>query len=133
MRFLACRSAPMPESLLRELGQVFPGITDIEGYGLSEGGPVTALLPRWGVRRHGSIGLPLPGIETRLVAGDGVTDLGPGAVGELWVRSSMNAAGYHNLPEVTARKFTPDGWLRTGDLVRFDEDGFFFVGRADLV
>ena len=61
-----------------------------------------------------------------------MTDLGPDEVGELWVRSPGNALGYHKLPEVTAARFDADGWLRTGDLMKADRDGYyFFLGRRD--
>lgn len=131
IRFLLCGSAPMPKSLLEELDQALPGAPVIEGYGLTEGGPVISINPRFGERRIGSIGLPLPGVDVRIVASDG-SRADPTDAGELWAKNPGNAAGFHNLPEVTARRYTPDGYLRTGDLVRQDEDGFlYFVGRLD--
>lgn len=131
MRFLTVGSAPMPESLLNELANALPGVAVIEGYGLTESGPVLTLQPRWGVRRQGSIGLPLPDVEVRLVGADG-HDVEVGEVGELWARHESNALGYHNLPEATLERFTDDGWMRSGDLVRADDDGFiYFCGRID--
>jgi acyl-CoA synthetase (AMP-forming)/AMP-acid ligase II len=63
---------------------------------------------------------------------DGVTELGDDEIGELWVRTPGNARGYYRQPELTAERFTPDGWLRTGDLARRDADGYYyFVGRTD--
>ena len=131
LRFIACGSAPMPEPLLAELEEVFPGIQVLEGYGLTECGPVATIVPRWGIKKRGSIGLALPGFEMRVV-GDQGQDVGVDEVGELWMRSECMCVGYHNRPDATAERFRPDGWLSTGDLVRRDAEGwFFFMGRAD--
>ncbi len=103
-----------------------------ESYGLTEGGVVTET-PRWGIRRHGSAGLPLPGCEIRLcVPGRPDERVDPGQVGELTVRNPGVAKGYYKLPDLTKQRFTGDGWLRTGDLVKQDEDGYvYIVGRTD--
>jgi long-chain acyl-CoA synthetase len=132
IRFAACGSAPVPAELMRQLGETFPGAAIVESYGLTEGGPVVAVSPRWGIRKPNSTGLLLPDVEARIVAEDGQSELGPDQVGELWVRGPGNALGYHKLPEVTAARFTPDGWLRTGDLMKVDSDGYYyFLGRRD--
>lgn len=131
IRFTLCGSAPMIPEILEEMQQVFDGVTVIEGYGLSESGPVLCMLPRWGVRKTGSIGLPLPGQELRIVGDDG-EDVSVGTPGELWSRGPYNCTGYHNRPDLSAEKFTADGWFRTGDMVSTDEDGFlYFRGRVD--
>src|SRR5690606_8206061 len=130
MRFLTVGSAPMPEVLLDELAQALPGVDVSTGDGLTESGPVLTLQPRWGGHRSGSIGLALPGTEIRVVGDDG-REVPDGEVGELWARTESNALGYHNLPDATAKRFA-DGWMRSGDLVRRDADGFlFFAGRSD--
>ncbi len=132
IRYLACGSAPVPAELIRQLETTFGGADVVESYGLTEGGPVVACLPRWGIRKLGSTGLLLPDVQAKIMASDGQTELRPDEVGELWVKGPGNTIGYHNLPEVTAAKLTPDGWLRTGDLMRVDADGYyFFMGRAD--
>lgn len=132
IRFAACGSAPVPAELMLRLGETFPGAAIVESYGLTEGGPVVAVSPRWGIRKPNSTGLLLPDVEGKIVVDDGLTELGPEQVGELWVRSPGNALGYHKLPEVTAARFTPDGWLRTGDLMKVDSDGYYyFLGRRD--
>ncbi|MFN2514243.1 MAG: class I adenylate-forming enzyme family protein, partial [Pyrinomonadaceae bacterium] len=119
------------EELLTEFQQVFPNATMAESYGLTEGGPVPVVPSRWGLKRRGSCGQEFPGCDVRIVGADGVTDLGPNQVGEFITRNSGLAKGYWKLPEVTAEKFR-DGWLYTGDLMRRDEDGFYyFVGRKD--
>jgi long-chain acyl-CoA synthetase len=130
LRWAACGSSMVPPDLLREFAETFyAGIS--EGYGLTEGGPVVFESPRFGPRKTGSAGLPLPGCEVRVVKGDG-QDAGVGQVGELWTRNPGLSRGYYKAPEVTAQKFDAEGWLHTGDLVRFDEDGFYYIlGRVD--
>ncbi|OJF18263.1 MAG: hypothetical protein A6D91_06745 [Bacillaceae bacterium G1] len=104
-----------------------------KAYGLTEGGPQVLVSPRKGVRKQGSAGLPIPGCQVRIVSTDGQErDLPAGEVGELWVKNPGVAKGYWNLPEVTKERITPDGWLKTGDLARLDEDGYgYIVGRKD--
>jgi acyl-CoA synthetase (AMP-forming)/AMP-acid ligase II len=130
LRFAICGSAEVPDSLLKEFQRVF-GVAIAEGYGLTEGGPVPLANVRCSLKKRGSCGRLVPGSEVKIVAEDGVTELGPGQVGELVVRNPGLAKGYWKLPEATAQKFR-DGWLYTGDLMRFDEDGYYyFVGRKD--
>lgn len=130
LRFAKCGSAEVPEELLLAFGRVF-GALLVEGYGLTEGGPVPLANTRAGPWRTGSCGKPLPRAEVKLVADDGITEVGPHQVGELVTRNPGLARGYWNLPEETTTKFR-DGWLHTGDLMRRDEDGFYyFVGRRD--
>ena len=130
LRWAACGSATVPPDLLREFRETFhAGIS--EGYGLTEGGPVVFQSPRFGPRKTGSAGLPLPGCEVRVVKGDG-QDAGVAEVGELWTRNPGVAKGYYKAPEVTAGKFDVEGWLHTGDLVRFDQDAYYYIlGRMD--
>ncbi|HZI94001.1 MAG TPA: long-chain-fatty-acid--CoA ligase [Patescibacteria group bacterium] len=100
-----------------------------EGYGLSEASPVVAINPPVGVRKPGSIGLPLPGLRIRLLDTEGRA-VEKGGTGELLVRGPNVMKGYFRRPEETARVLA-DGWLHTGDLVRMDEDGYLFVmGRS---
>ncbi|QOR70491.1 acyl--CoA ligase [Ruania alkalisoli] len=138
LRFVICGSAPLSDAL----GQRFAaglGVPVIEAYGLTEGGPQVLMNPRTDSPRYGRAGLPLPGCEVRVLDPDLPTaqlaqarDLPVGEVGELWVRNSGVTAGYHRLPEVTAERISPDGWLRTGDLAAADADGYLRVlGRAD--
>jgi acyl-CoA synthetase (AMP-forming)/AMP-acid ligase II len=136
LRFVACGSAPVTRELLEQLESVVPGVIVMEGYGLTEAGPVVTESPRFGVRRLGSIGLPLPGVQVRLrrMGGERVDgeDAYVGEVGEILVRSPGVAIGYHGNPEQFAARVTTDGWLRTGDLAHADADGFlYFHGRMD--
>jgi acyl-CoA synthetase (AMP-forming)/AMP-acid ligase II len=131
LRFVACGSAPVTRELLEWLQSVIPGVVVLEGYGLTEGGPVVTESPRFGLRRLGSIGLPLPGVQVILRRVDGA-EADVGEVGEILVRSPGVAVGYHGKPEQFAARITADGWLRTGDLAHADADGFlYFHGRID--
>jgi long-chain acyl-CoA synthetase len=131
LRYATAGSADVPEDLLAEFERVF-GAAIGEGYGLTEGGPVTMTAPRWGIRKPGSIGPALPGCEVRLVDPDDPgREVAVGETGEMATRNPGVAIGYYKLPEVTAQKIR-DGWLYTGDLMRRDQDGYYyFVGRKD--
>ena len=106
------------------------GGTLVEGYGLSECSPVLMANPVAPNRRAGTVGLPLPATEARVVDPDEPTrDVAPGAAGELVVRGPQIFSGYWNKPEDTAAVFVADPaggtpWFRTGDIVQIDADGF---------
>lgn len=124
----ACISgaAPLPV----EVQEGFERITRarlVEGYGLTEAGPVTHANPLGDPYHHGFIGLPLPSTDAKVV--DMATGVASpaGAIGELLVRGPQIMQGYWNRPIDTAEALLPDGWLRTGDLARMDADGFFQV------
>lgn len=131
IELLMCGSAPVPEELMNAIIERFR-CEVVETYGLTEGG-ANVITPRWGIKKIGSTGLPAPDVEIRVVdPADPSRDVAPREVGELWSRCPANALGYYKQPEVTAERFTSDGWLRTGDLVRRDEQGYvYFVGRKD--
>jgi len=118
--------APLPPEVARRFSEVTGGVV-VEGYGLSEASPVTHVNPLDGRARDGSIGLPLPSTEVRLVDPDTGQDVGPGEIGEILIRGPQVMRGYWKRPEETAAVLTPDGWLRTGDLAVMDEDGFFRI------
>jgi len=99
----------------------------VEGYGLSECSPVLMANPVAPNRRAGTVGLPLPGTEVRVVDPDEPTrDVEPGQPGELLVRGPQVFSGYWKKPEATAEVFV-DGWFRTGDIVSIDDDGFVTI------
>ncbi len=109
------------------------GLSIAEGYGLTEASPVVASAA--GVNhKRGSIGVPLPGVEVRLVDSEG-DDALVGDAGEVWVRGPNVFDGYWEDPVATANAVTADGWLRTGDIAVVDDDGcLFLVDRAkDLI
>jgi long-chain acyl-CoA synthetase len=94
-----------------------------------------ATFNRYDRRKPGSIGVPVDGVELRLVRGDDGDELaGPGEVGEIAIRGHNVMKGYRNRPEATASAIR-DGWFRTGDLARADEDGFYYIvdRKKDLI
>jgi long-chain acyl-CoA synthetase len=98
----------------------------VEGYGLTEASPVTHANPISGRRKPGSIGLPLPNTEAKIVDLHSGADLPPGKAGELLIRGPQVMKGYWKRRDDTDRVII-DGWLRTGDVARMDEDGYFYI------
>jgi long-chain acyl-CoA synthetase len=124
----ACLSGAAPLPI--EVQESFERITRarlVEGYGLTEAGPVTHVNPIAGAHRHGFIGMPLPSTEAKIVDAASGEDVPPGQIGELLIRGPQLMQGYWNRPDETAEVLTAEGWLRTGDLARMDADGFFQV------
>ena len=128
VRFAVCGAAPASADLLSRFEQRY-GFPLVEAYGLSEGTCGSATNPVSGVRKPGTVGLPFPGQEIRIVGVDG--DPHPqGAPREGGVRRANVMRGYLGRPEETAA-VVKDGWLHTGDVGRLDEDGYLtIVGRS---
>jgi long-chain acyl-CoA synthetase len=107
----------------------------VEGYGLSETSPVTHANPIDGARVAGSIGLPLPSTDAKILALDGEAELGPGEEGELAVAGPQVMRGYWRREEESRAVFTSDGYFRTGDVARRNAEGFFFIvdRKKDLI
>ncbi len=120
-------SAPLPV----EVQETFEKLTKgrlVEGYGLTEASPVTHANPLNDVRKVGSIGVPLPSTEARLVdLIHGRDPVPAGQIGELAVRGPQVMMGYWANPEATRQVITPDGWLLTGDVAQMDEEGYFRI------
>ena len=129
VRFLITGGAPVPEPLIR--AYLERDLTLLQGYGLSEAAPVALLLqPEAALSKVGSAGTPPLFVDTKIAGPDGA-DVGTRQAGELLVRGPNVMAGYWHRPEETAAVLTPDGWLRTGDVARPDEDGYIWiVGRV---
>ncbi len=126
IRYCLSGSAPLPREVQEQFERVTGGRV-IEGYGLTEASPVTHANPVEGERRAGSIGLPLPETDQRIVDPvSGVPVAAAGEVGELVVRGPQVMLGYYRAPEETARTVR-DGWLFTGDLARIDAEGYAYV------
>lgn len=130
----ACISGSAP--LLRETKEKFEALTGgvvFEGFGLSEAPTATHCNPLLGVNKTGSVGMPLPDVECKIISlDDGVTALPPGEVGEIVIRGPQVMKGYHNMPTETANTLRDLGdggapWLFTGDIGRMDEDGYFYI------
>lgn len=132
----ACISAAAP--LPVEVQEKFEEITGgklVEGYGLSETSPSTHCNPFYGERVNGSIGLPLPGTDAKIMDLEtGSVEMPVGEVGELCVKGPQVMQGYWNMPEETAQALR-GGWFYTGDMARMDEKGFFYIvdRKKDLV
>jgi long-chain acyl-CoA synthetase len=134
IRYCLSGSAPLPVDVARRF-EALTGAKLIEGYGLSESSPATHANPVEGERRAGSIGIPLPDTDQRVVAlDDPGRVLGPDEAGELEVRGPQVMLEYYRQPEETAGVLR-DGWLRTGDVARIDADGFAYIldRKKDLV
>ncbi len=126
--------APLDQQVAKDFAERTGAIV-VEGFGLSEASPVTHAGPLDGTARPGTIGLPLPDTDARIVdPQDGLRDVPRGEVGELIIRGPQVMSGYWNDPEATARTIR-DGWLYTGDLATEDADGFFRVvdRKKDLI
>jgi long-chain acyl-CoA synthetase len=117
--------AAMPVEIMRTFEERF-GTQVLEGYGLSETSPVASFNRRDRERRPGSIGLPLEGVQMRLVGEDGGA-VADGEVGEIAIRGHNVMKGYWRRPDATAEVLDADGWFRTGDIGRVDADGYFFI------
>jgi len=120
-------SAPLPVEVIKNFEER-TGAIIVEGYGLTESSPVTHVNPfAKDKRKVGSIGLPIPDTECRIVDLDeGKTDMPVGEPGELLIRGPQIMQGYRNRPDETA-KTLEDGWLHTGDIATMDEEGYFYI------
>jgi long-chain acyl-CoA synthetase len=128
----ACISGSAP--LMRETKEKFEELTGgavFEGYGLSEAPTATHCNPLAGVNKTGSIGMPLPDVDCRIISlDDGETEMAVGEIGEIVLQGPQVMKGYHNMPTETAnslREWNGGTWLYTGDIARMDEDGYFYI------
>lgn len=119
-------SAPLPAEVLKQFNET-SGTKVAEGFGLSEASPVTHRNPINGLQKAGSIGIPIPNTDARIVdAATGTAEMTVGEVGELIVKGPQVMKGYWNLPEETEHALR-NGWLYTGDLAKMDSDGYFYI------
>ncbi len=128
IKYCLSGAAGLPAEVARRFEELTGGRV-AEGYGLTEAGPLVAANPIWegGVRKPGSIGIPVSGTDVRIVDLEtGTRDLPPGEAGELIVRGPQIMAGFWNAPDDTAGALR-GGWLYTGDVARADTDGFLFI------
>ncbi|GAW93343.1 long-chain-fatty-acid--CoA ligase [Calderihabitans maritimus] len=127
-------SAPLPVQVQRQFEELTGGML-VEGYGLSEASPVTHCNPIIGKRKYGSIGLPFPDTEVKIMDVEtGTKELSPGQEGELVIKGPQVMKGYWNNPEETAVVLR-EGWLYTGDIAKMDEEGYFYIvdRKKDLI
>jgi long-chain acyl-CoA synthetase len=133
LRACASGGAAMPVEVMRGFEQKF-GCIILEGYGLSETSPVASFNHPDKERKPGSIGTPIQGVQMRLIDDEWKTVSGKDAIGEIAIRGHNVMKGYWGKPEATAEAIK-DGWFRTGDLARVDEDGYYFIvdRKKDLI
>ena len=124
MRLFTSGSAPL---LVKEFERItkFFGLEPVEREGMSETG-MNFSNPLNGKRIPGSIGIPLPGLQVRIVNPESFVDVTPGVVGEIWLKSAAISPGYWRKPRETADTFK-DGWFRTGDLGKVDSDNYYYL------
>ena len=115
----------MPVDIHRQFKERF-GVTILEGYGLSETSPVASFSPHGEEPRVGSIGIPIPGVEMKLMNDDWSEATGDDAIGEIAIKGHNVMKGYYNRPEATAEAIHDD-WFRSGDLAKKDADGYYFI------
>lgn len=125
LRMAVCGGSALPSEVLSGFEKRF-NVPILEGYGLSETSPIATFNRLDRPRRPGSIGLPVWGVEVRIVRTDG-TLCDPDEPGEIHVRGHNVMKGYLNRPEATAEAIDPHGWFRTGDIGRRDTDGYLYI------
>jgi long-chain acyl-CoA synthetase len=128
LRVAAAGGSALPVEVHHEFEKRF-GVVIAEGYGLSETSPVASFKPHGAPARPGSIGTPIPGVEMKLVEPTSWAEIEwtPDAIGEIAIRGNNVFKGYYGRPEATAEAITSDGWFRSGDLGRRDEDGWYYI------
>ncbi len=131
LKYVFYGAAPIPLELLRQAVGTISNAQFMQMYGMTETTGTICVLPPWdhdlaGSERMRSAGKAVPGVEIRIVDGDG-NELPRGQVGEIETRSSANMLQYWKLPEATAKTLNPDGWVRTGDAAYMDDDGYLFI------
>ncbi len=132
LKVCASGGAALPVEILRNFESRF-GCMILEGYGLSETSPIASFNHPDKERKPGSIGTPIEGVDMRLID-DGWNTVPAGEIGEIAIRGHNVMKGYWNKPEATAEAIH-DGWFRTGDMARVDEDGYYFIvdRKKDLI
>ncbi len=119
-------AAPLPVEVIKEF-EAKTGSQICEGYGLSETSPVVTTNPFQGKTKVGSIGLPMPDTDIKIVdLTDGTKEMPVGQPGELIIKGPQVTSGYYKMPEETAKAIR-DGWLYTGDIGTMDEEGYFYI------
>lgn len=124
MRLWTSGSAPLLTEDFKKITRIF-GKEPVEREGMSETG-INFSNPINGIKKPGTIGLPLPGLKVRIVDPETFKDVSLGETGEIWLKSPAITPGYWQKPEETARAFEK-GWFRTGDLGKVDEDGYYYL------
>lgn len=121
-------SAALSPEIAQKWAQGTNDIKVAQGFGLTEASPVTHMQTAWLPEiKPNSVGIPLLNTDAKIIEPETFNELNPGEVGELLIRGPQVMKGYWNNLEATKKVITEDGWLRTGDLARIDEDGYFYI------
>lgn len=134
IKFCGSGAAALPVEVIEKI-QKKTGSPLMEGYGMTEASPITHVNPFGGLRKPGSVGVPIQNTLSRIVdLKDGITPVPVGEVGEIVFKGPQVMKGYLNMPDETAEALK-GGWLHSGDLGRMDEDGYFYVvdRKKDMV
>jgi len=134
IKFCGSGAAALPVEVIEKI-QKKTGSPLMEGYGMTEASPITHVNPFGGLRKPGSVGVPIQNTLSRIVdLKDGITPVPVGEVGEIVFKGPQVMKGYLNMPDETA-KALKGGWLHSGDLGKMDEDGYFYVvdRKKDMV
>ncbi|EPS70306.1 hypothetical protein M569_04447, partial [Genlisea aurea] len=128
LKLIGSGAAPLGRELMIECAKKFPQAAICQGYGMTETcGIISIESPHMGPRNSGSSGMLAPGVESRIVSVENSKALPPGEVGEIWVRGQNMMRGYLNNPEASKLTIDKQGWVHTGDLGYFDEEGLVHV------
>ncbi len=126
LRVAAAGGSALPVEVHKEFQKRF-GVTILEGYGLSETSPVASFSPKGEEARPGSIGTPIPGVEMKLLRAESWEEIGQDEeIGEIAIKGHNIMKGYYGRPDATEESIQ-DGWFRTGDMGRKDEDGWYYI------
>lgn len=133
LKYAVVFGAPSSPALLEKFREICPGAHLINGWGMTETSAPNCFLPP-GIDKIESIGKFPPGMEAKVVDERGSAQAA-GQTGELWVRGAGVMAGYYQAPDLTREVLTADGWLKTGDIAKFDEDGLFYIAgrKKDMI
>ncbi len=126
VKYCISGAAPFPPESIPDINRVVGENKFIELYGMTETSPVTVCNPRYGMKKVGSVGIPYPDTELKLVDPETGEPVPLGETGEIRSEGPQVMKGYYNRPEETAHAIR-DGWMHTGDLGRMDEDGYLYV------